>query len=153
MFFDWLIFYQHDRRLVLGPARASQKCCLLRQIFFHLQHFTSANGLIWLDKDWNDQFLKWSSYKISPRQKLEKVCKMSFKLPPECILTEIRAESGVWVMSMFAKICYIKTCPFILWREIWVFQLCRKAQTKINITINFIDRKDLVYRWPVMDMH
>ena len=49
-------------------------------------------------------------------------------------------------MSMFAKIRYIKTCPFILWREIWVFQMCRKAQTGINITINFIDRKDLVYR-------
>ena len=49
-------------------------------------------------------------------------------------------------MSMFAKICYIKTCPFILWREIWVFQLSRKAQTGINITINFTDRKDLVYR-------
>ena len=49
-------------------------------------------------------------------------------------------------MSMFAKICYVKTCPFILWREILFFQLCRKAKTGINITISFIDRKDLVYR-------
>ena len=47
-----------------------RKSCLFGQIFCHHQHFTSVDGLSWLDKFW---LFKCTVDKICPRWKLNKI--------------------------------------------------------------------------------
>lgn len=46
-------------------------------------------------------------------------------------------------MSMFAKICYIKTCPFILWREIWVSSCAERPRLKLILLLILLIEKIL----------